>query len=113
MTRRIVSRVVTCAAVLLVPAVVLAQKQAGARTPWGDPDLEGIWTNATITPLERPRELAAKEFYTPEEAAAFEKQRIIIDRNAFKCLQVGLRWRAHPVVEARYQDALVGTLQRG
>src|SRR6516162_11716718 len=37
-------------------------------------NLEGIWTNATITPLERPPELAGKAFFTPEEAAAYEKQ---------------------------------------
>lgn len=37
-------------------------------------NLEGIWTNATITPLERPPELAGKAFFTPDEAAAYEKQ---------------------------------------
>jgi hypothetical protein len=40
----------------------------------GRPDLQGIWTNATLTPLERPPELAGKEFFTPAEAAAYEKQ---------------------------------------
>lgn len=45
-----------------------------ARTPWGDPDLQGLWTNATITPFERPRELGAKEVLTEEEAAVFERQ---------------------------------------
>jgi hypothetical protein len=44
------------------------------RTPDGQPDLQGLWTNATITPLERPRELEEKQFLTPEEAAALEKQ---------------------------------------
>ena len=43
-----------------------------ARTPWGDPDLQGIWTNATITPFERPDALADKPFLTDEEAAALE-----------------------------------------
>src|SRR6267154_870982 len=47
-----------------------------ARTPDGQPDLQGYWTNATFTPLERPAGFAEKEFFTPEEAAAFEKQRI-------------------------------------
>jgi hypothetical protein len=46
------------------------------RTPWGDPDLEGIWTNATLTPMQRPPELAGKEFFTPEEAAQFQRTRI-------------------------------------
>src|SRR5215471_11033245 len=40
----------------------------------GQANLEGIWTNATVTPFERPPELAGKAFFTPEEATAFEKQ---------------------------------------
>src|SRR5579872_3336919 len=46
------------------------------RTPDGHPDMQGYWTNATFTPLERPKELGTKEFYTEAEAAAVEKQRI-------------------------------------
>jgi hypothetical protein len=42
------------------------------RTPDGQPDLQGFWTNSTYTPLERP-EKVTKEFYTPEEAVAAEK----------------------------------------
>jgi hypothetical protein len=45
-----------------------------AHTPDGQPDLQGTWTNSTITPLERPRELAGKEFFTEQEAAAYEKR---------------------------------------
>jgi hypothetical protein len=37
------------------------------RTPDGKPDLQGIWSNATLTPLERPKNLAGKEFYTDQE----------------------------------------------
>jgi len=44
---------------------------APAMTP---PDFQGIWTNATITPLERPRELANKEFFTEKEVAEYEKR---------------------------------------
>ena len=40
------------------------------------PDLQGIWTNATLTPLQRPPELAGKEYFTPAEAVAYEKRRI-------------------------------------
>ena len=43
------------------------------RTPDGKPDLQGIWTNATVTPLERPRELGAREVYTDEEMEAVRK----------------------------------------
>src|ERR1700676_5087492 len=40
------------------------------RTSWGDPDLQGVWSFATLTPLERPRQLAGREFLTEAEAAA-------------------------------------------
>lgn len=51
-----------------------AAKGAVPRTPWGVPDLEGVWTGSTMTPLERPASLAGKEYLTPEEAAALEKK---------------------------------------
>ena len=51
-----------------------AKTWAPPRTPDGQPDLQGIWTNATLTPLERPAELAAKEFLTPQEAAEYQKR---------------------------------------
>src|SRR5579864_5858515 len=44
------------------------------RTPDGQPDLQGVWTNATITPLERPAELGDKAFFTEQEAADYEKR---------------------------------------
>ncbi|MGD9906557.1 MAG: hypothetical protein AB7U83_24075 [Vicinamibacterales bacterium] len=44
------------------------------RTPDGRPDLQGIWTNATLTPLERPRAMADRAFLTEQEAAALEAQ---------------------------------------
>lgn len=43
------------------------------RTLWGHPDLQGRWTNATVTLLERPVEFGAKEFFTEEEAAEYSK----------------------------------------
>src|SRR5262245_49955311 len=43
-------------------------------TPWGDPDLQGLWTNATVTPFERPTQLGGKEVLTEQEAAQFEQQ---------------------------------------
>jgi hypothetical protein len=44
------------------------------RTPDGQPDLQGIWTNLTITPLERPASLAGKQVLSESEIAAAEKQ---------------------------------------
>ncbi len=51
-----------------------ASNWAGPRTADGQPDLQGIWTNATITPMERPPDLAGKQFFTEEEVAAYEKK---------------------------------------
>jgi hypothetical protein len=61
-----------------------AQPQPAAAKPagkWtmprladGHPDLQGIWTNKTITPFERPTELANKEFFTADEAKDFVKK---------------------------------------
>tara|TARA_B100001123_G_scaffold444863_1_gene594827 strand:- start:1786 stop:2736 length:951 start_codon:yes stop_codon:yes gene_type:complete len=60
----------------VVPALAFAQAGPEAsspmeafKTPWGHPDLQGIWTNTTTTPLERPDDLAGKEVLTEEERA--------------------------------------------
>ena len=42
------------------------------RTKWGHPDLQGLWTNETITPFERPDDMADKELLSAEEAAEIE-----------------------------------------
>jgi hypothetical protein len=65
-----------------------AGAQSPARTSWGDPDLQGLWSNATLTPLQRPAELAGRPFYTAEEAAAFDAQRVA-QTNADRPLRPG------------------------
>jgi hypothetical protein len=57
----------------LAAARMMAQGTAG-RTLDGQPDLQGYWATATLTPLERPPEFAGKEFLTAKEAAEYEKQ---------------------------------------
>ena len=54
------------------PTGTAGKAYAATRTPDGQPDLQGFWTNSTYTPLERPANVT-KEFYTPEEAARAEK----------------------------------------
>ena len=44
------------------------------KTPWGEPDLQGTFSNRTITPFERPANVNGREFFTPEEVAAMEKR---------------------------------------
>ena len=51
------------------PAAATNKSWTAPRTPDGKPDLQGIWSNATVTPLERPKGLGTKEFYTDEEFA--------------------------------------------
>ena len=63
----------------LAPAAAYAQDAAEAaapRTPWGAPDLNGVWDFRTLTPFERPDELAEQAFFTEEEAAQFEADRL-------------------------------------
>lgn len=67
-------RIAVCASAALFfafSAIAGGQTKPAAtpRTPWGHPDLQGRWTNATVTPLERPQDLGAKEFFTEAEAA--------------------------------------------
>lgn len=88
------ARVVVRSALLLGAAVVLfsparAQTSPNAakaktspagvvqtsRTPQGQPDLEGVWSIAFLTPLQRDPQLGNKQFFTPEEAAAYLKKR--------------------------------------
>jgi hypothetical protein len=44
------------------------------RTPWGEPDLQGAYSNRTITPFERPANVGGREFFTKQEMAALESQ---------------------------------------
>jgi len=68
----------------LITVLVFAVLPAAAQTPkgtWtpprtadGQPDLQGVWTNNTLTPLQRPKGLAGKEFYSEAELAGIQKQ---------------------------------------
>ena len=55
-------------------ARIVAKPWKSPRTPWGHPDLQGIWDYRTITPLERPSALSGKSVLTDDEAAIFERE---------------------------------------
>ena len=70
---------------VLIPGQAPGQDRAdytSPRTPWGDPDLEGMWDTRTYTPFERPAEFGRREFMTEEEAAERERlglRRVVSD----------------------------------
>ena len=73
---------VSGAAVLVALVLSGAEPAAQTRVPrtaWGKPDLQGVWDFRTITPLERPGNLANKEFLSEEEAANLEQE--VVNRN--------------------------------
>lgn len=81
MTHKFLLSVLAFAVLAMWPS--LAQQRAGAtkkqaakpaalRTPWGDPDLQGVWNDATATPLQRPGDIGTKDVLTDDEAAEFQ-----------------------------------------
>ena len=77
-------------ALIAVPiAIAGAAPWTPPRTPWGDPDMQGVWNYATMTPLERPRDVA-KPVFTEQEAADFERQ--TLERQAVGLNTAGPDW---------------------
>src|SRR5258707_13159513 len=80
--RSTISIAIAAAAVSAVLSVsstgMSAQAPAPAamlKTPWGEPDLQGIWTDETDTPLERSPKFANQEFFTEGQRAELDRQR--------------------------------------
>jgi hypothetical protein len=81
---RIVASIALCA-VIVSPLVLLRSadvagadqsvQQSALRTVWGEPDLQGIWTDPADTPLQRAAKYANQEFFTPEQRAELDKER--------------------------------------
>ena len=53
---------------------MVAKAGATPKTPWGKPDLQGIWSREVDIPLERPAKYANQEFFTDEERAELDRQ---------------------------------------
>lgn len=62
-------------AIALAQSDVFDPAYVAPRTEHGQPDLQGVWSNAVLTPLERPEDLADKPTLTEEEARAYAEQR--------------------------------------
>src|SRR6267378_1780063 len=77
--------VIVTVLVFLKPAEVAVADQAPTasvtatapvlKTPWGEPDLQGIWTDESDTPLQRPAKYANQEFFTEAQRTELDKQR--------------------------------------
>ena len=72
MSPRVLILIGALIAVVVIPVPVAGQQSPAtnwtpSRTAWGDPDLQGVYTFSTQTPVERPKELAGKAFYTEAE----------------------------------------------
>jgi hypothetical protein len=50
------------------------KKYVPPKTPWGEPDLQGTFSNRTITPFERPANVGGREYFTAEEVSALEQR---------------------------------------
>jgi len=72
--------VISLTVLAILPVIASGQSpRTTARTAWGVPDLQGVWDFRTITPLQRPEELASKEVLTNEEAAELEEEAVLND----------------------------------
>ena len=73
--RRLRASVVPVLAFLVpVLAAASAAGQSAPRTPWGDPDLQGVWSSSGATPMERPDEYEGRATLTDEEVAAIRSE---------------------------------------
>ena len=74
-----IAAVAVSAAISVVATEALAQAPAASgttlKTPWGEPDLQGIWTDEFDTPLQRPAKYANQEFFTAAQREELDRQR--------------------------------------
>src|SRR5882762_8665903 len=60
------------------PAASVTAPAAALKTPWGEPDLQGIWTDENDTPFQRSPKYANQEFFTDAQRAEFDIQRSVL-----------------------------------
>jgi hypothetical protein len=60
------------------PSASAATPTAALKTPWDEPDLQGIWTAELDVPLQRPAKYAGQEFFTEAQRAELDKQRAVL-----------------------------------
>ena len=77
MTVRRIALVPATITILVLSAIAVASQgtptYTPTKTPWGEPDLQGIWSGETLTPVERPARFAGRPVLTPDEAERIEE----------------------------------------
>src|SRR5471032_2839000 len=81
---------------------IAARTSPPLKTPWGEPDLQGIWSDDFQIPLERPAQYAGREFLTDAEVAEINKRRTA---------ELGRDARARPGSEADVAGAYNAVFQ--
>ena len=79
MSRHVLASLLTVLAIVALAPAAGAQTEASMeapRTSWGAPDLQGVWDFRSLTPMERPEELADTETFSAEQAAEFAEETI-------------------------------------
>jgi hypothetical protein len=66
---------VTVANQVAAPKVAASKPAPALKTPWGEPDLQGIWTDESDTPLQRSPKYANQEFFTEDQRAELDRER--------------------------------------
>src|SRR5215831_2484372 len=82
------------------------------KTPWGEPDLQGIWTDETDTPLQRPAKYAGQEFFTAAQRAELDQARTAVLVNADADVHAERRGTARDVAGA-YNSQFVSFKRTG
>ena len=76
---RSASMIIAAVAAAAVAGVAItrtsAQAPASLKTPWGEPDLQGIWTDENDTPFQRSPKYANQELFTEAQRAEFDRIR--------------------------------------
>ncbi|MXZ69902.1 MAG: hypothetical protein F4Z04_00125 [Acidobacteria bacterium] len=101
--RHLAAACTVIALLVFSPVVAAGQGAETPRTPWGAPDLQGVWDFRSITPMERPDDLADQEFLTAEEAARLEQE--TLDRNQELLLRPARRTEATNSVDQGEEGA--------
>ena len=71
----VISVSITRASAQAPAASAAAPATPALKTPWGEPDLQGIWTDEFDTPLQRPAKYANQEFFTEAQREELDKER--------------------------------------